>query len=95
MLEQLQRLQTHLGTLKHRLSETEQMNSSLEAKQKELQEQQITSYKRDAELKAAKIWVDAWVTMKTIDEGLEPPTEFANTNLDAILAVIKENNELD
>jgi hypothetical protein len=39
-------------------------------KQKELYTQQITSYKRDAEVKAAKIFTDAWITMKTIDEGL-------------------------
>lgn len=63
-------------------------------KQKDLYTQQITSYKRDAEVKTAKIFIDAWITMKTIDEGLLPPTGFANTSLDAILATLKTNNDL-
>ncbi len=63
-------------------------------KQKELYSQQITSYKRDAEMKAAKVFIDAWVTMKTIDEGLAPPTGFSNTNLDVILTKLKANNNL-
>lgn len=64
-------------------------------KQKDLYSQQITSYKRDAELKAAKVFADAWTVMKTIDEGLLPPTAFANSNLDVILGNISHNNELD
>ena len=63
-------------------------------KQKELYAQQITSYKRDAEVKAMKIFSDAWITMKTIDEGLLPPTNFQNASLDAMLADIKANNDL-
>jgi hypothetical protein len=62
--------------------------------QKLLYNQQITSYQRDAEVKAAKLFTDAWITMKTIDEGLLPPTNFENTSLDAILADIKTNNDL-
>lgn len=62
--------------------------------QKLLYGQQITSYKRDAELKAAKIFSDAWITMKTIDEGLLPPTGFTNTSLDAILTSLKTNNSI-
>lgn len=63
-------------------------------KQKELYDQQITSYQRDAEIKAGKIFSDAWTVMKTIDEGLDPPTGFANANLDDILTTIKTNNGL-
>lgn len=63
-------------------------------KQKDLYGQQIISYKRDAEVKAAKLFTDAWITMKTMDEGLLPPTNFQNTSLDAILADLKTNNEL-
>jgi hypothetical protein len=63
-------------------------------KQKDLYTQQIESYKRDAEVKAAKLFTDAWITQKTIDEGLVPPTNFANTSLDAILADLKTNNAL-
>jgi hypothetical protein len=63
-------------------------------KQKALYTQQIESYKRDAENKAAKLFTDAWITMKTIDEGLLPPTEFSNASLDAILADIKTANSI-
>ena len=63
-------------------------------KQKDLYNQQITSYKRDAEAKAAKPFIDAWITMKTLDEGLVPPNNFTNASLDVILTKIKTNNEL-
>lgn len=64
-------------------------------KQKLLYAQQITSYQRDSEVKAGKIFIDAWMTMKTIDEGLLPPTNFNNTNLDQILTTLKTVNGLD
>ena len=63
-------------------------------KQKDLYTQQITSYQRDAEVKAAKMWVDAWTVQKTIDEGLLPPNNFTNASLDPILTTIKDNNNL-
>lgn len=63
-------------------------------KQKDLYTQQITSYQRDAEVKAAKLWVDAWTVQKTIDEGLLPPNNFTNASLDPILTTIKDNNNL-
>ena len=66
----------------------------LTGKQKDLYGQQITSYQRDSEIKATKIFSDAWITMKTIDEGLAPPTSFANANLDVILGNIKANNNI-
>ena len=64
-------------------------------KQKELHAQQITSYQRDAEVKAAKLFTDAWITQKTIDEGVLPPDGFTNTSLDEVLTAIKTNNNLD
>lgn len=63
-------------------------------KQKDLYVQQIDSYKRDSEVKAAKIYSDAWITMKTIDEGVLPPASFQNANLDVILNHIQDNNGL-
>lgn len=63
-------------------------------KQKELHTRQIQSYKQDAQLKAAKPFTDAWITMKTIDEGTLPPTNFNNANLDAILAILRADNDL-
>ena len=68
--------------------------TGLLGKQKALYSQQIVSYMRDAEVKAAKLFTDAWITMKTIDEGLLPPTNFDNASLDEILGVLKTNNAL-
>jgi hypothetical protein len=64
-------------------------------KQKALYSQQITSYERDAETKAAKLFTDAWITMKTMDEGLLPPNGFTNASIDEVLTAIKTNNNLD
>lgn len=63
-------------------------------KQKALYTQQITSYQRDSELKAARIWADAWTVQKTIDEGLVPPPTLANATVDSVLENIRINNNL-
>lgn len=63
-------------------------------KQKDLYDQQITSYKRDSEVKAAKLFTDAWITQKTIDEGLVPPDGFTNDQINPILMTLKSNNNL-
>lgn len=63
-------------------------------KQKDLYTQQIESYKRDAEYKVAKFYSDAFVAMKTIDEGLKPPVNFTNNTIDSILDKVKANNKL-
>lgn len=60
--------------------------------QKSLYAQQVTSYQRDAEVKAAKIFSDAWITMKTIDEGLLPPSAMDNISLEGILNTLKSKN---
>ena len=70
------------------------VNGSI-GKQKELYAQQIISYQRDAETKATKLWTDAWITQKTIDEGLLPPNQFANAQLDIILNRLRANLDLD
>lgn len=63
-------------------------------KQKDLYAQQITSYQRDAEAKAAKMFSDAWITQKTIDEGLNPPNSFTNAVVDEVMNTVKTNNNL-
>lgn len=63
-------------------------------KQKDLYDQQIDSYKRDSEMKAAKLYTDAWITMKTIDEGLTPPNAFTNAKIDVVMTHIQANNGL-
>lgn len=72
-----------------------QMITGSVGKQKELYDQQITSYKRDAEVKMAKLFTDAWITQKTIDEGLLAPDGFTNASLDTILTHLKAKNDLD
>lgn len=61
-------------------------------KQKALYDQQITSYQRDAEVKAAKIFSDAWITQKTIDDGLTAPTGFTNNSINEVLTVLMAKN---
>lgn len=63
-------------------------------KQKELYTQQIDSYKRNAETNAAKMFLDSWITQKTLDEGLEPPTALANTSVNAVMNAIKSANNI-
>ena len=63
--------------------------------QRSLHLQQITSYQRDAELKMTKLFTDAWTVMKTMDEGLTPPTSFTNANIDLLLGKIKTKNGLN
>jgi hypothetical protein len=62
--------------------------------QKSLQNQQIVSYKRDTQIKAARPFIDAWITMKTIDEGTLPPTNFSNASLDQVLTIVRRDAEL-
>lgn len=57
-----------------------------------LYNQQVTSYQRDAEVKAARVFTDAWITIKTIDEGLKAPNGFVNESVDEVLAVLKNKN---
>lgn len=63
-------------------------------KQKALYTQQVTSYQRDAETKVTKMFVDAWITQKTLDEGLTAPTEFTNASLDELLGIIRTTHGL-
>ena len=63
-------------------------------KQKDLYSQQIDSYKRDAEIKAAKLVSDGWMTQKTIDEAELTPSSFQQNMVDAVLQRVKQNNGL-
>lgn len=67
----------------------------LVGQQKSLYKQQITSYKRDAETKIAKLFTDAWITNKTIDEGLLAPNGFTNASIDQVLSTLKGNVQFD
>lgn len=60
-------------------------------KQKDLYDQQITAYKRDSETKLVKLYTDAWLTQKTVDEGYPLPKQFANTEIDEVLIALRKN----
>lgn len=60
-------------------------------KQKDLYTQQIESYKRDSEVKAARIFTDSWTAIKTVNSATVPPNAFNNTNLDDILNKVENN----
>lgn len=68
--------------------------NGLVGKQKDLYTQQIISYQRDAETKAAKLWADAFVTIMTITDGGTVPNEFNNTNISEVMAKLKNNLDL-
>lgn len=63
-------------------------------RQKELYQQQITSYQRDAEHKIGKLMLDAWVTQKGVDEGTDVPAQLNETALNRVMTVIRSNLNL-
>lgn len=69
--------------------------TGLLGKQKDLYAQQIVSYVRDSEMKALKPFMDAFITMKSIDEGLDVPTNLQETALNTALGHVLINNNLD
>lgn len=71
-------------TLTTRLSDGSLITGT-KGKQRDLYEQQITSYERDAEAKVARIFADMWITRKTLDEGLVPPTSMSDSNYNSVL----------
>jgi len=63
-------------------------------KQKDLYSQQIDSYKKDARYKVGKMYLDSWITQKSLDEGLNAPNQLTNANIDAVLASLRSDNIL-
>ena len=55
-------------------------------KQKDLYTQQIDSFIKDAKFKTAKMYLDNWITQKTLDENIDPPAELTAANAGTILA---------
>lgn len=61
--------------------------------QKDLYRQQITSYQRDGEVKAAKMFIDTWITRKTVDEGTPLPSALDTSSIQNVLtSIITKNN---
>lgn len=63
-------------------------------KQKDLQQQQIDSYKRDAETKVVKLLLDGWTVDKTMDEGVNIPNSMVNAQIDTAMVKIRTNLDL-
>lgn len=63
-------------------------------KQKALYTQQIDSFQKDAQYKAGKMYLDAWITQKSLDEGLLAPTELQNAMINTVLTKIRTDNGL-
>jgi len=62
--------------------------------QKSLQEQQIISYKRDAETKMGKMLLDTWITQMSINEDTLPPTSLSNDRINTVVEKLYTNLEL-
>lgn len=63
-------------------------------KQKDLYDQQIDSFIKDAQHKVAKMYLDGWITQKTLDEGLLAPTQLTNNEINAVISSTRTNNNL-
>jgi hypothetical protein len=68
--------------------------SGIIGKQKELYTQQKLSYELEAQYKMAKIYLDGWVTNKTIDEGLATPPELSVASVDNVIRLARGNTGL-
>lgn len=63
-------------------------------KQKELYDQQIDSYQKDARYKVGKALIDTWIAQKTLDEALTPPNEMTNATLETVINSLRTDNGL-
>jgi hypothetical protein len=63
-------------------------------KQKALYTQQIDSFIKDAKYKTTKMYLDGWITQKTLDEGLLAPTELQNASINSVLSGNRTANGL-
>lgn len=63
-------------------------------KQKDLYDQQIDSFIKDAQYRVAKMYLDSWITQKTLDEGLAAPTELTNSEINDVIEAVRTNNSL-
>lgn len=63
-------------------------------KQKDLYTQQIDSFVKDAKYKTAKMYLDAWITQKTLDDALLAPSELQNSEINNVMESIRDANGL-
>jgi hypothetical protein len=63
-------------------------------RQNELYAQQVVSYQKDSQLKAAKVFSDVWITCRSIDEGFPLPVQFDTAATQAAMQAIITANGL-
>lgn len=63
-------------------------------KQKDLYTQQIDSFIKDSQHKVAKMYLDTWITQKTLDENLPVPDSLENPQISSIIASVRTKNAL-
>ena len=80
-------------TADQRLMDNQEVEGAV-GKQKDLIDEQIVSFKRNAETKVVELYTNAWVAQKTVDEGLLAPAEFQNSGVDRVLSTLRNNVQL-
>ena len=85
----VEQLETARASTRDTLSDGTTPVAGMVGKQKALYTQQIDSYVKDAKYKAGKMFSDAWIAQKTIDEGLAAPTVFTNATIQTVLDNIR------
>lgn len=63
-------------------------------KQKDLYDQQIDSFIKEAQYKTGKMFLDSWITRKTLDIGVPVPSEFSETTVSSVFNNLRTNNNL-
>lgn len=77
-------------TLDTRLSDNKSVVGAI-GKQKDLYSQQITSFKRNDEIKLLTQVIQVWVAQKTVDEGTTPPDAATNPAISDIISKCNKN----
>lgn len=80
-------------TLDNRLTDNAEVEGAV-GKQKDLIDEQIISFKRNAETKVAELYSNAWVAQKTVDEGLLAPAEYQNDGVNKVMSTLRGNVQL-
>lgn len=63
-------------------------------KQIDLYNQQIDSFIKDSKTKVTKMYLDGWITQKTLDENLLAPSELGVSSVSDILAELRSENDM-
>lgn len=95
--EQLKRVREEMETARAQTLDTRTDDQTVEGavgKQKDMQDAQIKAFEWNAQSKYIQMYVDAYNTRTTVDEGTMPPDEFTMNNLNSILMTGRDNVNL-